>query len=498
VPLASSLPIAESFRPEYLRFYGVLPIALDGPLLTVAVVGAPCEDALDDLRATYQAELDLVTVPTVELETAIENAFASRETILELVRDLDGTVMGSSNPDGDPGAGPTDVRSVANEPPVVRFVNTVIREAHRARASDLHLEAGPDGLRVRIRVDGVLSDLPAPPRSLEAGVVSRLKLLAEMDIAERRVPQDGHVRVRLEHRELDLRVATVPTVHGESLVIRLLDRMGIAIGLEELGMSPPMLRDFQRLAALPHGIVLATGPTGSGKTTSLYAALGLRDAVREKIITVEDPVEYHVPGVTQVPVRTKAGVTFATALRSILRQDPDVLMVGEIRDRETAAIAVQAAMTGHLIFSTLHTNDAVSGVVRLADLGVERYMIAASVEGIVAQRLVRRVCPHCPERYHPDPAAAAFVARRPIEALTLLQGRGCLECRGTGYKGRVGLFELFAFTDLVKDAVTRGADLAAMRHLAEEQGTRSLLDDGWVKVQAGFTTIEEVLRVTGA
>jgi general secretion pathway protein E len=323
-----------------------------------------------------------------------------------------------------------------------------------------------------------------------------VKLLAELDIAERRMPQDGRIRVRLEERELDLRVATVPTLYGESVVLRLLDRGGRPVDLGELGMPPETLRQFQQLAQRPHGILLSTGPTGSGKTTTLYAAMGLRRRDAEKIITIEDPVEYHLEGVTQVPVHTKAGMTFPSALRSLLRQDPDVLMVGEMRDAETAGIAVQAAMTGHLVFSTLHTNDAVSAVTRLADLKVEPYMIAATLEGVLAQRLVRKICPECRTRYKPDPQAVALLAEQPVGQITLERGRGCAACRETGYRGRTGLFELLAVTEDMKHAIAEVRALADLRERARAAGMITLRQDGWAKVQAGITTVEEVLRVT--
>ena len=341
----------------------------------------------------------------------------------------------------------TDARDLANQPPVIRFVNLLIRDAHEARASDIHLEATREGVRARFRIDGVLAEVPSPPKGLQAAVVSRVKLLAELDIAERRLPQDGRIRVRLEERELDLRVSTVPTLYGESVVLRLLDRGGRPVALDELGMAPDTLDRFRAIAQRPHGIILATGPTGSGKTTTLYAALGLRERTAEKILTVEDPVEYHLDGVTQVPVNRKAGMTFASALRSLLRQDPDVLMVGEMRDAETAEIAIQAAMTGHLVFSTLHTNDALGALPRLADLQVETYMVASTVEAVLAQRLVRRICPDCQERYRPDPAAVALLALKPVGRETLLRGNGCPTCRGTGYRGRVGIFELLTMTE---------------------------------------------------
>jgi general secretion pathway protein E len=289
---------------------------------------------------------------------------------------------------------------------------------------------------------------------------------------------------------------TVPTLYGESVVLRLLDRGGRPVALDELGMTPATLAAFRRLAERPHGILLATGPTGSGKTTTLYAALGLRQRSAEKIVTVEDPVEYHLDSVTQVPVHAKHGMTFASALRSILRQDPDVLMVGEMRDAETAGIAVQAALTGHLVFSTLHTNDAASAVTRLLDLQVEPYLLAGTLEGVLAQRLVRKICPDCRERYKPDPAVVALVAARPVGTVPLERGRGCATCRNTGYRGRSGLFELLVVTDEIKRAVLETPDATALRDLARAQGMTTLRQDGWAKVQAGVTTIEEVVRVT--
>ncbi len=490
--LQTKLPVAESFTAEYLEYYRMLPLECAGERLRVAVAGEPNADALDDLHESYGLPLEVIPVDADELREAIRRTFAASASVLELVKDLSADIGAQVEAGDEPLA---DARDLANQPPVIRFVNLMIREAHDAAGSDIHLEATREGLRVRLRIDGVLSELPSPPNGLQAAVISRIKLLAELDIAERRAPQDGRIRVRLESRELDLRVSTVPTLHGESVVLRLLDRGGRAVGLDELGMAPDMFEHFRRLAERPHGIVLATGPTGSGKTTTLYAALGLRHPAEEKVITVEDPVEYHLAGVTQVPVHAKAGVTFTAALRSILRQDPDVLMVGEMRDAETAGIAVQAAMTGHLVFSTLHTNDAVSAVTRLADLKVEPYMIAATVEGVLAQRLVRRSCPDCRERYRPDPAAAALLAGRPIGDLVLERGRGCSGCRNTGYRGRTGVFELLLMSDALRQVLLGPIDLGTLRRIAREEGMGSLRRDAWSKVQAGITTVEEVLRV---
>jgi len=491
--LASKLPLPDSFESGYLEFNGILPLEVAEGHLRVAVAGDPAPEVLDDLEVSFGLPLEPVPVTREDLLEGIRRVYAAAESVVELVKDLDGDVSGPNEAGDSPAA---DVRDLANQPPVIRFVNLLIREAHDARASDIHLESTREGLRARFRVDGVLVDVPSPPKGLQAAVVSRVKLLAELDIAERRVPQDGRIRVRLEERELDLRVSTVPTLYGESVVLRLLDRGGRPVALGELGMAPELLERFRLLAERPHGILLATGPTGSGKTTTLYAALGLRNPTAEKIITVEDPVEYHLEGVTQVPVHVKAGMTFAAALRSLLRQDPDVLMVGEMRDSETAAIAVQAAMTGHLVFSTLHTNDAVSAITRLADLKVEPYMVAATLEGVLAQRLVRKICPDCRERYKPDPQAVALLAQQPVGKTTLERGRGCTACRETGYRGRTGLFELLRVTDELKHAIARNEPLARQRELAREAGMTTLREDGWRKVQAGLTTVEEVLRVT--
>jgi general secretion pathway protein E len=377
-------------------------------------------------------------------------------------------------------------------------VNLIVREAYDAGASDIHLEATRTGVSTRFRVDGVLSAAPEPPAGLHLAVVSRIKLLAQLDIAERRRSQDGRIRVRLESRELDLRVSTVPTMYGESVVLRLLERGGRPVGLDELGLAPGILDGVLRLAERPHGMLVATGPTGSGKTTTLYAALARRDRAAEKIITVEDPIEYQLPGVTQVPVHREAGTTFATALRSILRQDPDVLMIGEMRDQETAELAVQAAMTGHLVFSTLHTNDAVGAVPRLLDLGVPAYLVAATLEGVLAQRLVRRICGECRAEYEPAPETVAALAGRPIGRVRLHRGAGCRACRGTGFRGRVGLFELLTVGDALREAVARGATRIQLREIALEEGMVPLRADGWRKVEAGITTVEEVLRVAEA
>lgn len=391
-----------------------------------------------------------------------------------------------------------DVRELASQPPVARYVNLLLREAHDAEASDIHLEATRHGMVARFRLDGVLQAAPEAPRHLHLAVVSRLKAMAALDVTERRRPQDGRIRVRLEERELDLRLATVPTIHGESVVLRLLDRGGRPVALDQLGMPAPLLELTAAAAARPHGLLLVTGPTGGGKTTTLYSALQLRSAATEKIITVEDPVEYHIEGVAQVPVQRQTGVTFASVLRAILRQDPDVVMVGEMRDGETAEIAVQAAMTGHLVLSTLHTNDAVSAIARLTDLGVARYLIAATLELVVGQRLVRRLCDECAEWTHVDGAPAAALAGRPLGQVRLRRAVGCSNCRGTGYRGRTGVFEALPVTDALRQVISGGGDALALRTCAESEGFVPMRRHGWSLCEAGITTIEEVLRAVAA
>lgn len=481
----TSLALIGGVTREFLLHHRVCPVAVrDDGAIIVAIAERAEEAALDDLAVAYDRIVTTRVVSDQELDHLIERMANRTDRAIEVTR-ID---------PGDDGL-TADVRDLANQPPVIRYVNLLIREAFDASASDIHLEATRTGLSARFRLDGVLAAAPEPPPSLHHAVVSRIKLLAELDIAERRRPQDGRIRVRLEARELDLRVSTVPTMYGESVVLRLLDRGGRPVGLGELGMPPGTLERMTQLTRRPHGMLLVTGPTGSGKTTTLYAALQSRAADAEKIITVEDPIEYQLAGITQVPVHRHAGVTFAFALRAILRQDPDVIMVGEMRDQETAEIAVQAAMTGHLVFSTLHTNDAIGAVPRLLDLGVPDYLVAATVEGVLAQRLVRRICSECRSEYEPNAEAVAAVAGRPVGRVTLWRGNGCPGCRGTGYRGRLGVFELLIMTDEVREAVMRHASRADLRSTAIEAGLQSMRADGWSKVEAGLTTVEEVIRV---
>ena len=485
---ATPAPLAAGVSREYLLHHRVCPVSVNdtGALIVAVAPDALVPEALDDLALAYRRAIVSEVMPRHEVERLIARLTTGADSGLTLARD-----------DADDDALVADVRDVANSAPVAAYVNLLVGEAVRAGASDIHLESTRTGLVVRFRLDGVLGDAPDAPQGLEAAVLSRLKLMADLDIAERRRPQDGRIRVRLADRELDLRVSTVPTLHGESVVLRVLDRGGRPVGLEALGMPASILDQMAQLARKPHGMVRVTGPTGAGKTTTLYAALRLRDARAEKLITIEDPIEYQLPGITQVPVHTHAGVTFATALRSILRQDPDVLMVGEMRDGETAALAVQAAMTGHLVFSTLHTNDALGAIPRLVDLGVPPYLVAATVDAVMAQRLVRKVCPRCAvavDAEHPHAHAVPGELRH----AQLLHGAGCSACRGFGYSGRLGVFELVVLTASMRDAIARGATRSELEQLAACSAWHPMLHDGWAKVAAGLTTVEEVLRVIAA
>ncbi len=481
---------------DWLEQYGVLPVRLGDDELTVGTWLDRVEPlALDDLRLIFGAHVSLARFGEHDLRTAIRRVYAPEAATAE------GVIAGMSGEaqvvdvDDIP---LDDLLHLANEAPVVRLVNLLLIEALDARASDVHLEAYQDGLRVRYRVDGVLQNAPSPPVHLTAAIISRLKIMAELDIAERRLPQDGRIRLRLQNRQVDVRVSTVPTLRGESVVLRLLDKERGRISLAELGMAPDTLELFTEVVSRPHGIVLVTGPTGSGKTTTLYGAIEMIRTGREKILTVEDPVEYELSGVPQVPVNEKVGVTFAAALRSLLRQDPDIILVGEIRDAETAQIATQAALTGHLVLSTLHTNDAPTALTRLLDLDIAAYLVASTVDAVLAQRLVRVICANCKTETRPDKAATR---RLDVEALGLTRvwkGAGCPECRGTGYRGRTGVYELLVMDNELRLEVQRRRGSEELRAMAVAKGMRTLLDDGVRAAREGVTTLDEVLRVARA
>jgi general secretion pathway protein E len=476
---------------EYLEHAGVLPLAVEGNRLRVATWHEAIDvQVLDDLTLLFDAELEVERRPEDEIRAAIHRLYGAESTAQGLI-DAFGTHGDATHEE----RAIDDLVSLANEAPVVKLVNLLLVEALEARASDIHLESSAAGLQVRYRVDGVLQDAPSPPARLSAAVVSRLKIMAELDIAERRLPQDGRIRVRLQDRLVDIRVSTVPTLHGESVVLRLLDQNRGRIALTELDMAPQTLRGWSEAIARPHGMVLSTGPTGSGKTTTLYASVDQIRTGREKILTVEDPIEYQL-GVPQVPVNDRIGVTFASALRALLRQDPDVILVGEIRDAETAEIATQAALTGHLVLSTLHTNDAPSALTRLLELDVAPYLVASTVHAVLAQRLVRTNCAHCAaDRPMTGEERALFSAPVPDRAI-VRRGAGCSSCRGTGYRGRVGIYELLTISDQLREAVSDRRPTSELRRILKAEGMATLRDDGLRRVLEGTTTPEEVLRVT--
>jgi type II secretion system protein E len=491
--LPSTPPVIKNLSPKYLRQYTACPIKVDTSTITVATADPTNPLLLDELRQMLGLRVALCVAPPAAILEAIERAYGASTPLQKIVEGMGSPEAGA---EGDAEADVNQLRDMAFEAPVVRLVSLLIDEAVAAEASDIHIEPYEDRLRIRYRLDGILHDRESPPRRLQAALTSRIKLMAEMNIAERRLPQDGRIRVTAGDRRVDIRVSTVPTVHGESLVMRLLDRSSVFLPFNRLGFAPKVAEIFDGLIRRPHGILLVTGPTGSGKTTTLYAGLDKINSPEKKIITIEDPVEYQLAGINQIPVRPKIGLSFATGLRHIVRQDPDVIMVGEIRDLETAEISIQAALTGHLVFSTLHTNDAPGAVTRLQDMGAEAYLVASVLTGVLAQRLVRRICAVCRAPYQPDPGDLLALGVTDATGLELSRGKGCDDCRGTGYRGRTGVYELFVITEEARGLILGKKPTGVIRRHAIEHGMVSLRDDGWAKARAGITTVEEILRVT--
>lgn len=475
------------------REHVVAPMRLDDGDLVVAT-SAPEDPFLaghlariTGFRIRFVVALSAAIVAAIDHHASQQTAPAAIEQIDDLLEEMAETEFAVvDEPQGGDGA------DDASSGPVVRLVNRVIAGAVSEGASDIHIEPDDGALRVRYRVDGVLGTRLTPPYRLHAAIASRIKIMARLDISERRAPQDGEISVRVGERPIDLRVSTLPGKFGEKVVMRVIDTSHASLGLEHLGFRADMLARFQQLLDEPHGVMLVTGPTGSGKSTTLYSALQQYDTTELNISTCEDPVESNLNGIHQCQMNPKAGLTFATALRALLRQDPDIIMVGEIRDAETAQIAVQAALTGHLVFSTLHTNDAPTAATRLQNLGVEPFLVAASLRGVLAQRLVRRVCPKCRESYTPDAAARSALGVYGENATQLWRGAGCAKCRQSGLSGRVGLYELFAPDDVVAEAISRGIDPSGLKRLLAERGFETLWDDGMKKVLDGLTTAEEV------
>ncbi len=480
-------------QPDYLLTHAILPLSVVDGRLRVAMA-VPQDRFLNKaLTLTTGFEVEPVLALESELHSALERLYVEEEVDDEEEEGFAGGVLGGDSEFVE------HLKDLASEAPVIRMVNQIVSRVIDLRASDIHIEPFEDGLHVRYRVDGVLQDAERADVALAPAVTSRIKLMAHLNIAERRMPQDGRIKTRVKGHELDLRVSTLPTVHGESVVMRVLDRASIKLDLATMGFEADTLERYRKLIDRPHGILLMTGPTGSGKTTTLYASLAKLDSEALKILTVEDPVEYQLQGVNQVQVQTQIGMSFAHALRSILRQDPDIIMIGEMRDSETAQIAVQAALTGHLVLSTLHTNTAVGAVIRLEDMGVERYLITSSVNGVLSQRLVRSLCPACkrPEEMTDAAIERSGLARfLPEGSRTVQVATGCPECKQTGYRGRSAIHELFVMDDAAHEAILAGADATRLHQIARRSGMLTLYEDGLRKVAAGTTSLEEVLRVT--
>jgi general secretion pathway protein E len=473
-------PETERLSPRFLRQFRCLPIALHGSSLTLAMADPLDFETISAVRTSTGLKVEVVLAPEQEILDAVERHYGAGD-------------KGSPDFEMDAAQASEDLehlRDMASEAPVIRMVNAMIAQAVEKRASDIHIEPFEKEFRIRYRVDGVLYAQEPPPREMKAAMISRVKLMAKLNIAERRLPQDGRIKVKTLGREVDLRVSTLPTLYGESVVMRLLDRSaGDFYDLQKLGFDDHMLRRMEYYTSMPHGIFLVTGPTGSGKSTTLYSALKRINHPDKKIITIEDPVEYQMDGINQLHVNTQINLTFASGLRHIVRQDPDVIMVGEIRDRETADVAIRAALTGHFVFSTLHTNDAPSAITRLTDMGVENYLITSSLVGVLAQRLVRVICKHCRVeaeiRISPDG-----------DAIQTYKGAGCETCFGSGFKGRVGIFEMMEINEEIRKRIMANEDATEISKAAMRNGMRSLRNDGWYKVRDGVTTAAEVMRVT--
>jgi len=484
------------FPARVLLKYRLLPIEERDGAAIVAASRLFDTAGIDELRLATGMEIKPVLAASDDIDRAIKRFLGvGADTVQSLVSDIDYAGIQVLDEETDEAL---DLTHAAEDASIVKFVNQVLTQAIELRATDVHFEPFEGELRVRYRVDGVLqrATIPHEVRRFQAAIVSRLKILSQLDIAEKRLPQDGRIKLKITGHEIDVRVSVIPMLHGEAVVLRLLDRSGALLGLEHLGIGDDDLTTVERILELPHGIVLVTGPTGSGKTTSLYAALSRINDVERKIVTIEDPIEYHLRGINQIQVSTKSGLTFARGLRSILRHDPDVILVGEIRDRETADIAVHASLTGHLVFSTLHTNDAPGALTRLVDMGIEPYLVASSLEGVLAQRLVRVICDYCREEYVPQDIDVLREDLGGEFPEVLHRGKGCRECQGTGYRGRTAIMELMLVTDGVRGLILERASAGEIRKHAMGQGMRTLREDGWRHVREGRTTIEEVLRET--
>lgn len=473
---------------DYAFRYSIIPLDQVNGAISVLTFNPSDLQVVEDLRMLTGQRIRMVLASRKRVKDEVARAYgASVEKMIAQLGPGEG---------GEGESGVLDIsnlQALAKEPTVINLVNLIIVRAIESRASDIHVEPFEKAVKVKYRIDGILREMPPPPKHLQPAIISRVKVMANMDIAERYAPQDGQIQMTVEGRPIDFRVSTVPTVYGESVVLRILDKGAILYGVDELGFCPEMEKRFLRLLSRSSGIMLVTGPTGSGKTTTLYAGLHRIYTPEKKFITIEDPVEYHLDGINQMQVNTKRGLTFATGLRHIVRQDPDVIMVGEIRDRETADIAIRAALTGHLVFSTLHTNSSPGAIARLLDMGVDPYLISSSIAGILAQRLVRKICHECKVEYVPNTDHLLAMQHEANGSIPFYRGAGCETCQGVGYHGRTGLFELLVLDDRLREFILTRPSTS---QIAKQAGVVPMREDGWKKVSQGITTIEEVLRVT--
>lgn len=475
---------------EIAKKYKIVPLFKIQDTLTCAMINPRDIMAIDEVRLKSKVpNIEPVLATEAGIQKIIDSYYGVMGSVDDVIKKIDKEKLLGIGKD----AKESDLIEIAEDAPVVKLVNLLVTQAVKDRASDIHIEPDEHVLRIRYRIDGVLHEVNTPPKHLQNAVISRIKILSGMDIAERRKPQDGKINLRMEGKDLDLRVSTFPTVHGENVVLRILDKTSVILGLEELGFSKNMLSLYADLIKKPYGIILVTGPTGSGKTTTLYASLSTINSIEKNIITIEDPVEYQLPLIRQTQIEPKKDLTFATGLRTILRQDPDIIMVGEIRDKETADISIQAALTGHLVFSTLHTNDATSAVTRLIDMKVEPFLISSSVIGVLAQRLVRVICPRCKESY--TPSSELLQSLNLKEKVSLYKGKGCKDCKDTGFLGRIGIFELFIPNEKSKKLIIDKTSSDDIRKVATGEGMTTLYQDGLDKLKKGITTAEELKRV---
>ncbi len=494
------VPVIENvltFR--FMKQCKFVPVALENNVLILAMTDPMDNATIDSVRQATGHEVRAVLGAESEIMDTIEKFYGSAASTLGRI--IEGIDEGNLENLSDEIEDIEQLKDLASEAPVIRLVNLLISKAIESRASDIHIEPFEKDLKVRYRIDGILHDVESPPKKLKAALISRVKIMAKLNIAERRLPQDGRIKLKVLGKDIDLRISTLPTLYGESVVMRILDKSNTSLyDIRRLGFPEDSLREFASLIRRPHGIFLVTGPTGSGKTTTLYSALSAINLPDKKIITIEDPIEYQIEGVNQIHVSPQIGLTFAAGLRHIVRQDPDVIMVGEIRDLETAEIAIRAALTGHLVFSTLHTNDAPSAITRLVDMGAQDYLIASSLLGVLAQRLVRVICPRCKTEVYPVPEMLDEIGFRRGDPRSghdrFYEGRGCENCSHTGFIGRIGIYELMAVNDDIRKLMVAKADSNQIRKKATENGMRSLRDDGWLKVRRGITSMAEVLRVT--